>query len=75
MIYTALQELKGFEEKAFSRRPHGENNSLLGGAVKGNWLERRQRQLEFLDEEPTVLIVGAGEFYVRVNPGFKSASV
>lgn len=61
MIYTALQELKGFEENAGERRPHGGNNSLVGGSIKGNWLERRQRQVEFLDEEPTVLIVGAGE--------------
>ena len=62
MIYTALQELKGFEEKIGARRTHGGNNSLIGGAIKGNWLERRERQKEFLDEEPTVLIVGAGRF-------------
>lgn len=60
MIYTVLKELKGFEEKAGYRRAHGGNNSLLGGAIKGNWLDRRTRQLEFLDEEPQVLIIGAG---------------
>ena len=60
MLYTALKELKGAEENAGYRRPHGGNNSLLGGAIKGNWQERRQRQLEFLDEEPQVLIIGAG---------------
>ena len=61
MIYTALQELKGFEERAGELRPHGGNNSLVGGSIKGTWLDRRQRQVEFLDEEPAVLIVGAGE--------------
>lgn len=61
MIYTALQELKGFEDNSGLRRAHGGNNSLVGGAIKGNWLDRRQRQKEFLDEEPTVLIVGAGK--------------
>lgn len=61
MMYTVLKELKGAEENAGYRRPHGGNNSLLGGAIKGNWQERRQRQLEFLDEEPQVLIVGAGK--------------
>lgn len=61
MLYTALQELKGFEEKIGERRPHGGNNSLVGGAVKGNWLERRERQAEFLDDEPAVVCVGAGE--------------
>ncbi|KAG9236558.1 putative flavin-containing monooxygenase YUCCA3 [Amylocarpus encephaloides] len=61
MIYTALQELKGHEEAAGHTRPHGGNNSLVGGAIKGNWLERRERQKEFLDEEPKVIIVGAGQ--------------
>ncbi|EKG11237.1 Flavin-containing monooxygenase-like protein [Macrophomina phaseolina MS6] len=61
MLYTALQELKGFEERIGARRPHGGNNSLAGGVSQGNWLERRQRQLEFLDEEPQVVCVGAGQ--------------
>ena len=60
MMYTVLKELKGAEEIAGYRRPHGGNNSLLGGAIEGNWQERRHRQHEFLDEEPQVLIVGAG---------------
>ncbi|KAK4553520.1 hypothetical protein LTR86_009316 [Recurvomyces mirabilis] len=61
MIYTALTELKGFEEIRGYRRSHGGNNSLKGGAIEGNWYERRERQKEFLDEEPTVLVVGAGQ--------------
>ena len=60
MMYTALQELNDFKESTGSRRAHGGNNSLLGGPIKGNWLDRRQRQMEFVDQEPTVLIVGAG---------------
>ena len=60
MMYTALQDLKDFKESTGLRRAHGGNNSLVGGTIKGNWLERRQRQVEFVDEEPTVLIVGAG---------------
>jgi hypothetical protein len=63
MIYTCLQELKGYEEHAGWKRPHGGNNSLEGGSIKGNWLERRERQKDFLDEEPTVLIVGAGKYF------------
>ena len=61
MIYTALQDLKDFPEATGSRRAHGGNNSLVGGTIKGNWFERRQRQAEFIDEEPTVLILGAGK--------------
>lgn len=60
-LYTALTELKGFEEKAGTRRGHGGNNSLLADGIKGNWHERRQRQIDFLDEEPQVIIIGAGQ--------------
>lgn len=60
MMYTALQELKDFKETTGLRRAHGGNNSLVGGTIKGNWYERRQRQIEFVDEDPTVLIIGAG---------------
>lgn len=61
MIYTALKELKGFEAGEGYRRPHGSTEKLPGGISKGNWAERRQRQVEFLEEEPTVLIIGAGK--------------
>jgi hypothetical protein len=59
-VYTSLQELKGYEWNAGSKRPHGGKNKLEGGIIKGNWFERRQRQREFLDEEPTCLVIGAG---------------
>ena len=72
MMYTVLKELKGAEENAGYRRPHGGNNSLLGGAIKGNWQERRQRQLEFLDEEPQVLIVGAGMLSASLTMSLKT---
>lgn len=68
MLYTALQELKGFEEISGSRRPHGGNNSLRGGVKMGNWFERRLRALEFAEEQPDVLIIGAGEFRGSLQP-------
>jgi len=58
MIYTALQELKDSEEKKGDKRPHGSNEFDV---EKGNWAERREKQKEFLDTEPDVFIVGAGE--------------
>ncbi|KAI9820745.1 MAG: hypothetical protein M1827_005115 [Pycnora praestabilis] len=61
MMYTAIKDLKNFEETNGWNRPHGGNNSLVDGAIKGNWQERRQRQIDFLDEEPKVLIIGAGQ--------------
>jgi hypothetical protein len=60
VVYTSLQELKGSEEPLDAKRAPGTKESMPGGFSGGNWYERRQRQLEFLDEEPTVLVVGAG---------------
>jgi hypothetical protein len=62
VVYTALQELKGHEWAVGAKRPHGGKNTLEGGIVKGNWFERRQREKEFLDEEPTCLVIGAGMY-------------
>ncbi|KAK3076157.1 hypothetical protein LTS18_013774, partial [Coniosporium uncinatum] len=57
MVYTALYDIKGHEEAAGQNRPHGGKNQLEGGIIKGNWFERRERAKEFLDDEPTVLVV------------------
>lgn len=59
-VYTSLQELKGVEEPLGKRRAEGTTESMPGGLEGGTWIERRQRQKEFLDEEPTALVVGAG---------------
>lgn len=50
MIYSALQTLHAAKEIAGLLRPHGESNSLKGGAVEGKWQEKRKRQMEVLDE-------------------------
>ncbi|CAI7673891.1 unnamed protein product [Penicillium manginii] len=60
-IYTSLQELKGAEEPLGKRRPEGTTESMPGGLEGGTWIERRQRQQDFLDEDPTVLVIGAGQ--------------
>ena len=65
MLHTSLQELKGFEEVSGARRPHGGNNSLAGGVKSGNWFERRQKAVEFEEEQPQVLIIGAGEPFLK----------
>jgi len=75
-VYTGIEELKGFEEKfgkvRFSRylqsvkrlncrqtRPfgvdHGEN------AQRRSWKEKRVDKSEFVNEDPTVLVVGVGQ--------------
>lgn len=58
--YTSLQELRDFPEALGGRRAEGTVESMPGGLSRGNWTERRERQIRFEDEEPTTLIVGAG---------------
>src|SRR5690606_32163712 len=54
-LLTAMDELIGHEELVGARRPV---NSLEGPGR--TWPEVRERQREFADGEPAVLIVGAG---------------
>ena len=56
LINLTLQELKGHEEKLGLDRPLGYVNP-----AGGNWQERRERQRDFAQEDPVVLVVGAGE--------------
>lgn len=60
-IYTSLQELKSIEQPLGSKRAEGTLESMPGGFGGGTWVERHQRQAEFVDEEPTVLLIGAGK--------------
>lgn len=60
MINFTLQELKNVEEKAGINRPTGKVDPK-----GGNWKERRDREREFLDEDPAVLVVGAGEWTLK----------
>ncbi|KAI8969673.1 FAD/NAD-P-binding domain-containing protein [Trametes punicea] len=52
-FYTNLEDLKGFEEKIGPRRDFLPNH--------GKWREEREREKQFLDKDPTVLIVGGGQ--------------
>jgi len=60
-LLTALQELKGFEEKQGAARPEG----VEWGAQRGRvtWQERRAREIAELGHsvQPYVLIVGGGQ--------------
>ncbi|KAL8952004.1 MAG: hypothetical protein Q9222_002050 [Ikaeria aurantiellina] len=59
-LFTAMQELKGFEETIRDNRPQGvEHGDHVG---RKNWQERRLVTESFEgDLEPTVLILGAGQ--------------
>jgi hypothetical protein len=60
-VYTSLQELKDAREPLGKFRAEGTTESMPGGLAGGTWIERRDRQREFLDGEPTTLVVGAGK--------------
>ncbi len=58
-LLTALDELKGFEERIGTLRPRGESYSR---DFRGpNWLDRRQSAAGYVDRDPAVLIVGGGQ--------------
>jgi cation diffusion facilitator CzcD-associated flavoprotein CzcO len=58
-LLTALDELKGFEERIGRRRPRGESYSR---DFRGpNWLDRRKVAAAYLDRDPAVLVVGGGQ--------------
>lgn len=61
-LYTSLQELKNFEEPLGAKRAGGTIESTPDGLAGGNWAERRKKQIEFQNEEPTTLIIGAGMY-------------
>ncbi|KAJ5127031.1 hypothetical protein N7448_007810 [Penicillium atrosanguineum] len=74
-VYTSLQELKGSEEPLGQRRPAGTTESMPGGLAGGTWIERRERQKEFLDSEPTVLVVGAGQAGLNMGARLQNMSL
>ncbi|TFK84340.1 FAD/NAD(P)-binding domain-containing protein [Polyporus arcularius HHB13444] len=66
-IYTNLEELKGFPEKIGANRNHLPNH--------GKWLAQREREKEFVDQDPAVLIVGGGQSGLDVAARLKHLDV
>ncbi|KAJ5793806.1 hypothetical protein N7457_000405 [Penicillium paradoxum] len=71
-MYTSLQELIVAQEALGKRRAEGTTESMPGGLAGGTWIERRNRQREFLDEEPTALVVGAGQAGLNMGARLQS---
>ncbi|CAM1508798.1 Fc.00g056460.m01.CDS01 [Cosmosporella sp. VM-42] len=45
---------------------------MPGGLAKETWVERRQRQLDFIDAKPQVLVVGAGQAGLNIGARLQS---
>ncbi|KAL4064288.1 hypothetical protein V8B97DRAFT_1319745 [Scleroderma yunnanense] len=67
VVYTNLDDLKGFPEKIGPLRNHEPNH--------GKWADMREREQEFLDKEPTVVIVGGGQSGLDVAARLKMLGI
>ncbi|KAI6780916.1 indole-3-pyruvate monooxygenase-like protein [Emericellopsis cladophorae] len=72
-VYTRLDEIKGHEEALHQRRPRGVDHG--GHPGRKNWAERRQEESNFLDKDPTVLIVGAGQAGLTASARLKMLGI
>jgi cation diffusion facilitator CzcD-associated flavoprotein CzcO len=72
-LFTALEELKGFEETIGSARPRGQSYSR---DFRGpNWLDQRQASISYADRDPTVLVVGGGQAGLSIAARLKQLGV
>lgn len=59
ILLTALDSLRGHEERTGPRRPSGDDYSREFGGE--NWLDKRNRAGAYEDHDPAVLVIGAGQ--------------
>ncbi|KAK0211151.1 dimethylaniline monooxygenase [Desarmillaria ectypa] len=64
-FYTGIEELKGYEEHRGTTRPVGVNHGT--NTDRKSWKHTRADKREFVDVEPTVLIIGAGQSGLAVG--------
>lgn len=55
-FFTTLDQLRGFEEPIGPRRASGAQHGYH--SCRKNWTDRRNEELDFVDHEPDVLIIG-----------------
>jgi cation diffusion facilitator CzcD-associated flavoprotein CzcO len=72
-LFTALEELKGFEEPLGSARPRGQSYSR---DFRGpNWLDQRRASVAYARHDPTVLVVGGGQAGLSIAARCKQLSI
>ncbi|HLZ06596.1 MAG TPA: NAD(P)/FAD-dependent oxidoreductase [Bradyrhizobium sp.] len=72
-LFTALEELKGFEEEQGSTRPRGQAYSR---DFRGpNWLDQRKASADYADHDPAVLVVGGGQAGLSIAARLKQLKI
>ena len=63
-LLTAIEEIKGHEEQLGRKRPSGKAQSR--DFCGPNWLDARKAAVEYVDHDPTVLVVGGGQAGISI---------
>lgn len=64
-LLTALEEIKGHEEKSGANRPTGQSHSR---DFRGpNWLDQRRSAEAYADRDPAVLVIGGGQAGLAIS--------
>ena len=72
-LFTALEELNGFEETIGAARPRGQSYSR---DFRGpNWLDQREASIAYTDRDPTVLVVGGGQAGLSIAARLKQLGI
>src|SRR3982074_500183 len=72
-LLTALDELKGFEERQGKSRPRGQSYSR---DFRGpNWLDLRKAAAQYADRDPDVLVVGGGQAGLSIAARLKQLQI
>ncbi|CAN5118844.1 NAD(P)/FAD-dependent oxidoreductase [soil metagenome] len=60
LLFTRLEELRGWETPSEVDRPHAMGVHGKGGDLHKNWLDYRTEHQKFADRDPVVLVAGGG---------------
>ncbi|KAF5371656.1 hypothetical protein D9758_003551 [Tetrapyrgos nigripes] len=70
-LFTHLEDLQSFPEKIGALR----NRQLAHGLGGSSWIAQRRREIEFVDEDPKVVVVGGSQSGLTVGARLKMLEV